>query len=352
MLSDRYKFSKNPILKLNPLQFKTRDILADKIVNKTYCFEKVHCVVCGNPSEFEILAEKDRYGLDNVVVTCKKCGLVQTNPRFDQLSYNRFYKEDYRALYDGELKATDIFFRQQYYRGTIIYKLISRFKEFSSLTKPFVLEVGCGAGGILKVFHEHGCQVKGIDLGEEYMQYGKEKHGLDLQEGTVNNLKLDIKPDLVIYSNVLEHMTDPVAELKSVKRLIAPDGLLFIEVPGIKNIHSNYRSDFLLYLQNAHTYHFSLTSLKNIFSLSGFEVLFGDEYIRTVSKIFTGNNPSSIANDFEDVINYLKSAESKRKYYAFTLGGIKEALMSRGLKIADAIGIRGVLRKWRQGASK
>jgi hypothetical protein len=37
-----------------------------------------------------------------------------------------------------------------------------------------------------------------------------------------------------------------------------------IEVPGVLNIHNAYM-DFLLYLQNAYTYHFSLLSLKNLF---------------------------------------------------------------------------------------
>src|SRR6266851_3595035 len=119
MLSNRFKFSDEAILKLNPLQLSTRNKIIDKIKSEQYKFEAVPCLICGNKNEFEKLSEKDRYGLHNDVVVCKICGLVQTNPRFTQETYNQFYNNEYRSLYDGEEKATDVFFRQQYFRGGI-----------------------------------------------------------------------------------------------------------------------------------------------------------------------------------------------------------------------------------------
>ena len=183
------------------------------------------------------------------------------------------------------------------------------------------------------------------------MKYGREKHQLDLEVGTLNSVKLTRKPDVIIYSNVLEHLTDPVAELKTIKNILHPEGLLFIEVPGIKNIHLNYRSDFLLYLQNAHTYHFSLTALKNIFLKTGFDMIYGDEYVRAIAK--QGDILSDKwDSDYEKVKDYLLQTESKRKFYSFTVRGLKEDCVAAGLKIADAIGIRGVLRKFRKLFSK
>lgn len=158
-------------------------------------------------------------------------------------------------------------------------------------------------------------------------------------------------PDLIIYSNVMEHLTDPVSELNLIKSRINPNGLLFIEVPGIKNIHINYKCDFLLYLQNAHTYHFSLTTLKNLFQKTGFEMLYADEYVRTVAKagIAAGDKWE---DDFSSVVNYLRETETKRKMYPFTFRGIKELVMHAGLKVADAVGVRSILRSLRKRFSK
>lgn len=349
MLSPRYKFSDSSLLKLNSLQKETKDKLNQKIKEGRYKFEKVPCIVCGS-EEFETIAEKDRYGLNNQVVVCKTCGLVQTNPRFTQETYNQFYNDEYRSLYEGEESATDVFFRQQYFRGGIIYSLVNRFKEFNQLQNPFVLEVGCAAGGILKVFQERGCEIKGIDLGEEYMKFGREKYNLDLEIGTLESVVLKRKPDLIIYSNVMEHLTNLVAELNKIKNILSSNGLLFIEVPGVKNIHINYKSDFLLYLQNAHTYHFSLTSLQNIFYKTGFDVLYGDEYVRAVVKV--GVEILNWENDYKQVVNYLNETEKKRLFYPFTFSGIKETGMRTGLQIADIVGIRPVLRSIRKRISK
>lgn len=352
MLAERYKFNNVPIVKLNALQLETKKSVEDKIKSGEYKFEDAPCVICGNTSDFELLSEKDRYGLRNPVVACRKCGLVQSNPRFTQSSFNLFYNSDYRPLYEGKTTATDVFFRQQYFRGSIIYKLVNQFKEFNELKNPFVLEVGCAAGGILKVFQEHGCTVKGIDLGEEFMKYGREKYGLDLSVGNLQNVKLERQPDLIIYSNVMEHITDPVNELNTVKQKLNPKGLLFIEVPGVKNIHNDYRCDFLFYIQNAHVYHFSETSLKNLFHKTGFELLHNDNYIRSVSKMSSTISNEPLDNDYAVVMDYLKATEKKRRAFPYSYKGIKQKSMVIGLRFAELIGIRGLLRSLRKKLSK
>ena len=62
MLNERYKFDGKPILNLNKIQLQNKKMVEDKIKSKKYKFEKVNCVICGS-SNFELLAEKDRYGL-------------------------------------------------------------------------------------------------------------------------------------------------------------------------------------------------------------------------------------------------------------------------------------------------
>ncbi len=350
MLADRYKADGKSIMKLNDIQREALLTLSDKIKSARYHFEDIPCLIC-HGNDFELLSEKDRYGLLNKVVVCKKCGLVQNNPRLNQESYNDFYSTEYRPLYNGEINATDSFFKTQYFRGGLIYSFIKELEEFKRLKEPFVLEVGCGAGGILKAFQEKGCKVKGLDLGPDYLKFGKEKHGLDLEVGTIMSVKFDAKPDVIIYSHVLEHLTDPIAELNNIKNLLSPNGLLYIEVPGIKEIHKNYRCDFLLYLQNAHTYHFSFTTLKNIFLISGFEIIRGDEFIRTISRPVKIAADNSWENDYLAVKDYLIKTEAKRKMYPYTGKAIKESLTHGLLKVSDAIGVRDVLRKIRKKIS-
>ena len=178
------------------------------------------------------------------------------------------------------------------------------------------LEVGCGAGGILHYFRGHGCRVKGIDLGESYIEYGRNLYDLDLSVGTINNLNLDGTPDLIIYSHVLEHILTPNGELRKVHHILPDTGLLYIEVPGVKNLLNSYEMDFLRLLQNAHVYHFTLRSLNNLLIRSGFKILVGNETVYSVfGKVQNGKCSNKIESDYSDVMAYLRKVERLRKLY-------------------------------------
>lgn len=280
LLSPRYARNGQSHVKLNGLQAQMKRQIDRKVESGVYAFEAVTCAICQG-ADFEPLAEQDRYGLHFPVVICRGCGLVQTNPRMTQASYDAFYNSEYRRLYEGTAKPAPHSFALQYERGKQIFHSVARY-----FTRPladyFVLEVGCGSGGVVKYFQEQGCRVKGIDLGEEYLRHGRESYGLDLTPGTLADLTPEQPPDLIIYSHVMEHILDPGAELVQVRRHLASDGLLCIEVPGIRFVQHAYDGDFLRMLQNAHTYHFTLHSLTELLRVNGFQRLAGDEMIRAV----------------------------------------------------------------------
>lgn len=350
MLHPRFKNDKRATLKLNNLQIANRDEVNKKVENSLYQFEKVNCAVC-DTSVFESLAEKDRYGLQMSIVMCKDCGLVQTNPRMTQESYNEFYNTEYRPLYVGTDKPTSHFFQRQYEKGKSIYNFLNQngCLNFEN-DKPFVLEIGCGAGGILQYFKERGFDVKGIDLGASYIKYGIEK-GLDLETGFLKDLKIDRQPDLVIYSHVVEHLLDPNEEMSLVASLISPSSCLYIEVPGLRNLERPYKYDFLRYLQNAHTYHFTAISLSNLLKKNGFTEVISTEFVRSIFRKKLNKESISIENDFEKTKKYLSDLEDERKklpFYPYTRDSywIKQDLKNIVLTFLNKTGLRNHLRSF------
>ncbi len=300
MLNKRFKYDKKPTFNLNNLQLKYKNIVEIKVNSKEYRFEKVNCVVCGN-NNFELLSEKDRYGLYVPTVICKDCGLVQINPRMNQESYSEFYDSEYRKLYSGEEFPSEDYLKNRQLHGKAILKLVE--KQYNKPCKnKFVVEIGTGAGGILQVFKERGNEVFGVDLGSEYINYGKAR-GLNLRIGTVDDLnKLKIKPDIVIYNHVLEHIMNPVKELKKLRKNLKSTSIVYIEVPGINNLTKSYNLDLLKYIQNAHTYYFSLKTLKNIGDKAGFTCVYGNEEINSIFKI--GDIKSKYDSDYYDTITF------------------------------------------------
>ena len=333
MLNDRFKFDAKPELKLNETQRKAKAEVEEKINSGIYTFEEVICVVCGS-SKSEIISEKDRYGLKCTTKICCDCGLVYTSPRMTQESYAGFYNSEYRRLYVGTEKPGNSFFADQKFRGERILKYIRDNSKIGKENKE-VLEVGCGAGGILSVFKDHGFKITGLDLGEEYLNFGKMNHGLNLIKGGLSDLNPDFKADIIIYSHVFEHILNLDAEIELIKQHLSTDGIVYIEVPGVKFIHSTYEMNLLKYLQNAHTYHFSLNSLHNIFSRNGFSLVCGDEQIRSIFKLKNESEDLRLKNEYSSILEYLRKTEKNRFLHKLSLKklrwAIKKALLRKNL---------------------
>ncbi|MCK5493740.1 MAG: class I SAM-dependent methyltransferase [Candidatus Omnitrophica bacterium] len=315
MLAARYKNDAQPIVKLNQLQKSIKEQIESKIQQGSYKTEKVNCIICGK-DDFEQLSEKDRFGLAVSVVICRECGLIQTNPRLNQESYNEFYNAEFTKLIFGEDRTTRDLFLDQYFHGQKIYKYLKTSLP-KALKDLFILEVGCGPGGILAYFKDLGCSVSGMDVGQERIDFGKNNYDLNLQVGTLADYKLDRKPDVVIMSHIVEHLLNPNNELERVRSILDKNGFMYIEVPGIRNLSGNqYDLNFLHLLQISHTYHFSLRTLKNLANKVGFEFIRGDERVHSIFR--PCNEKEVYQNDFVQALAYLRHMEVLRKFFLIT----------------------------------
>jgi len=310
-----------PIVKLNAFQVNACQSFNEKLKTGIYQFDIPECVICGN-KDFEEIGAKDRYGLTYHTVICNVCGLVQSDQKLDQKSTEEFYNIEYPAIYSGQLHPSKVIFEEQYERANLVYRFLKPFLTSEKATsKPHILEVGCNAGGILKHFADRGFPVSGLDINAEAVFFARNFAGLEVSQGSLESKMISENPDVIIYSHVLEHLTDPLKELKLIRETLKDDGLLYIEVPGIKNLHQSYNCNLLLYLQNAHIAHFSLITLRNLLHCSGFEIIKADEFIRCVCRKTDIPEPILI-NDKTDVLDYLKKVEQLRKKYPLQLFNI------------------------------
>lgn len=181
--------------------------------------------------------------------------------------------------------------------------------KHSDITKlKTVLEIGCGAGGIIYYFQKQGCDVTGIDLGSEYLNYGRDK-GLNLIHGSSDKLVSEnLKFDIIILSHVLEHFLDIGSELNIIRELLKPTSLLYVELPGIGNIKYTY-GDLLGFLQNAHIRHFTLGTLSQIMSWNHFKLIVGDESIKSIFQIDYNNDKSEIINYYPEIMKILNELD-------------------------------------------
>ena len=345
-----YKADGKAIVRLSEVQLQAKEQVTRKIEDGLYKLVDNNCL-CANiePEKDIVISEKDRYGFPIAQILCSKCGLIRSGQVFDEESNTAFYQNEYRTLYSGDEKANASFFLEQYKRGLGFVKLINPYIPLSE--RQFVLEIGCGAGGILKAFQLDGAKhTIGVDFGEDYLIYGRTQ-GLDLLQGNYQDLIADQSQQLIILSHVMEHFLNPFEEMVNVTKKVRPNGFLLIEVPGVFWINQAYFNP-LLYFQNAHVHNYYYEYLKVFFHKMGLKVIFGNERCTILLR-----KPENWVEPKKQVIyehsldgypdkirRYLIRCYWTNKYYLNPY-----AWLSRGrwatVKLLDAVGLREPLKK-------
>lgn len=101
-----------------------------------------------------------------------------------------------------------------------------------------ILDVGCGNGHISLFLGSLGYTVLGIDVSEKAIHKAKALNTLPHVRFEVVSAEalstLDTRYDIVICSEVLEHLSTPEDTLHAIGSLLKKDGLLFVTVPNGK----------------------------------------------------------------------------------------------------------------------
>ena len=248
------------ILKLGSDQIAAVRAMNDRIRSGEVAFEAVDCF-CGS-SRFAEIARTDRYGLLQSTLICKRCGLTQSNPRMTQTAYRDFYESDeYRRVYEGDrfLERSETNYSDG--RGDHVYAQVTSRRPAVQIRS--VLEVGAAGGWNLVPFAESGIDVTGYDYSGELIALGRTR-GLNLIQGGLD--EVEGTHDVIVLNHVVEHFTDVPGALKTLRARLAPEGLVFVEVPDMENFHVGQ-------LQNAHTYYFTRRTLEFCAGLAGLRLL-------------------------------------------------------------------------------
>lgn len=95
-----------------------------------------------------------------------------------------------------------------------------------------VLEIGCGAGGMMAPLARYG-RVHGLDVDREYVAFCRQRGFDRVLCGSGYELPFaDACFDLVALFDTMEHIPDEARALAEVHRVLKPGGTLFVSVPA------------------------------------------------------------------------------------------------------------------------
>lgn len=247
-------------------------------LTKTGSFEELNCIICGEIN-FEKIADRDRYGMWCPVGVCNVCGNIQSPSYYTQTTLNNFYSSYYRSIYGPS--SPEVLFRKTMQSAEKILKILEKFIDKGS-KKLKVLDIGCGAGGLLKVFKDNEFEELGVDFDKLYLSYAKSRD-LNVKLGSLESLAPNDQFSIIILSHVLEHISNPQAFLKALTPHLSDDGIIYIEVPSVDSIAGGaYSYNLGKYWQNAHCVHYTSKTLAMVCDASDLTPLYFDSNIRSV----------------------------------------------------------------------
>ena len=148
-------------------------------------------------------------------------------------------------------------------------------------TDKRVVDFGCATGYLGKLLAEQSCVTVGIDINPGVVktaeQFCDRVIVADLDYENVEDILEKQTFDVAIFGDVLEHLRDPWQVLKSVKKILTPDGCVVASIPNIAHgairlalLDGRFDYQEFGILDNTHLRFFTRNSLYHLFESSGY----------------------------------------------------------------------------------
>lgn len=139
-----------------------------------------------------------------------------------------------------------------------------------------LLDVGCALGFFADTARSRGWDAEGIDISGHAVEYATNELGLSARQGVLESAGYEPESfDVITMWDVIEHVTDPVAELRLVHRLLRPGGLLMLSTPDVgSRVAKTTGARWMGYkLAEEHLYYFDEKTIGLALDRAGFAVL-------------------------------------------------------------------------------
>ncbi|MCH9688719.1 MAG: class I SAM-dependent methyltransferase [Deltaproteobacteria bacterium] len=226
------------------------------------------CINCDGPLRCLINDIEDyEYGVPwrSDLVICDGCGLVTHDPPITYEDIGELYPDTYHA-YGGGSKGRGLYWKlRKALASFTLRKVLPRIPQGGAM-----LEVGCGNGSFLRLVAEarpdielHGVDI--VDTGIEGIP------NFTFHQGQLEKVELPGRQmDLVYFSNLIEHVPDPVVFLRKCGDLLRPGGCVYGNTPDHLSVDRYlFGKHWAGYHYPRHTFLFSHENMGQILQKAG-----------------------------------------------------------------------------------
>lgn len=156
------------------------------------------------------------------LVKCRNCGLIYVSPRLKREALAELYGSGY--FFSIYAKTESELHRKRQETMECEVAELERLREKLQLGRK-ILDVGCGGGFFLASLND-SWEKQGVEINPFAIRYGKDTFGINILEGDLKELNLSCETfDVVKIRAVIEHLLDPMDELRQIHRVLRKGGL-------------------------------------------------------------------------------------------------------------------------------
>lgn len=220
----------------------------------------VICPVCGTNTDRAEYRYSDA-GATSFIFRCAGCDLLFLRPlalanltdrQMDCVDYVEYVPALFKFLHEN----------------LILRKEINEVKKVGASSR-LLLDIGCGTGWTTAFWKSKGFEVTGVEPSQARAALARKRHGMEVIESYLEDLKLDKSYDVIILRHMVEHLADPLPMLEKVVGHLAPDGILLIVVPNIDSIGRRLFDNLWEWVLPLHCSFFNPRSLRALVEAAG-----------------------------------------------------------------------------------
>jgi 2-polyprenyl-3-methyl-5-hydroxy-6-metoxy-1,4-benzoquinol methylase len=246
-----------------------------------------HCPVCDFDKVKEIRKFNftlfDKHPMQNgyMAAQCEKCGFIYGDTNVTQAILDDYYEN--LSKYEDKTISTG--------GGYTIHDK-NRLKSAAEyIAAKFddkeikIVDIGCAIGGLLEQLRNQGfINLTGIDPSISCVEITQSEKNCNCYHSSLFNIEEKFgKYDLVILSHVWEHILDLNIAIKSIEKILKPNGYIYIECPNAMLYREIIHAPFQEF-NTEHINHFTEQSFKNFFGINNYSCIdIGNRVIQIAS---------------------------------------------------------------------
>lgn len=242
--------------------------------------------------------------------------LYKTEPQPSLSKLGSYYEsEDYISHTDAKRNLFEKIYH--WVRSYMLSKKIKLVEQHTKSDTKKLLDIGCGTGDFLAIAQKRHWEISGVEPDVQARKIASEKTTTKIETNEYLSQIPNESFDAITMWHVLEHVPNLSEQIQTLKRLLKPNGTIFIAVPNFKSHDAKHYKEFwAAYDVPRHLWHFSQKSIKLLFAKENMKVVkilpmkFDAYYVSLLSEKHKNGKMNPIKGFYRGFLSNLKAKSS------------------------------------------